>query len=182
MSSSITKLNEKELLKELNLITFSLWHYSPKCSYFLNISQWLSGKRNPPGMQKPQETWVQSFGPGRYPGGGNGNPLQYSCLGNLIDREVWQAAVCGVAKNQTWLKLLRMHTCIVDIKFRFVIYFHLIHLSIYVNLHLTHIPAKEHCCKERKKNWGWHFIVWLKHIVLFHLKVGPLVLRWIFYL
>ena len=32
--------------------------------------------------------------------GGNGNPLQYSCLGNLKDREVWQATVYGVAKNQ----------------------------------------------------------------------------------
>ena len=28
---------------------------------------------------------------GRSPGGGNGNPLQYSCLENLMDREVWQA-------------------------------------------------------------------------------------------
>ena len=77
---------------------------------------------------------------------------------------------------------LLQNRCIVDIKFRFVIYFHLIHLSVYVNLYLTHIPAKEHCYKERKKNWGWHFIVWLKQIVLFHLKVSPLVLRWICYL
>ena len=37
----------------------------------------------------------------RFPGEGNGNPLQYSCLGNPIDREDWQAAVQGIAKNQS---------------------------------------------------------------------------------
>ena len=40
-------------------------------------------------------------GSGRSPGAGNGNPLQYSCLENPMDREVWQATVRGVAKNQT---------------------------------------------------------------------------------
>ena len=34
---------------------------------------------------------------GRSPGGGNGNPLQYSCLGNPMYRGVWQATVHGVA-------------------------------------------------------------------------------------
>ena len=33
----------------------------------------------------------------------NGNPLQYSCLGNPIERGVWQATVLGVAKSQTGL-------------------------------------------------------------------------------
>ena len=37
----------------------------------------------------------------RYPGGGHGNPLQYSCLENPIDREAWQATVHMVAKSQT---------------------------------------------------------------------------------
>ena len=35
-------------------------------------------------------------GPGRFPGGGDGNPLQYSCLKNPIDRGAWQAIVHGV--------------------------------------------------------------------------------------
>ena len=39
-------------------------------------------------------------GLGRSPGEGNGNPLQYSCLGNSMDREAWQAIVLGVAKEQ----------------------------------------------------------------------------------
>ena len=35
----------------------------------------------------------------RSPGGGNGNPLQYSCLGNPMDREAWCTAVHGVSKE-----------------------------------------------------------------------------------
>ena len=42
-------------------------------------------------------------GLGRSPGGGNGNPLQYSCLDNPMDREAWWAAVHGVAKSRTRL-------------------------------------------------------------------------------
>ena len=37
------------------------------------------------------------------PGEGNGTPLQYSCLGNPVDRGAWRAAVHGVAKSQTRL-------------------------------------------------------------------------------
>ena len=40
-------------------------------------------------------------GSGRSCGEGNGNPLQYSCLNNSIDRGAWQVTVLGVAKNQT---------------------------------------------------------------------------------
>ena len=43
-------------------------------------------------------------GSGRSPGGGNGNPLQYSCLENSMDRGAWQATVHGVTKSQTQLK------------------------------------------------------------------------------
>ena len=42
-------------------------------------------------------------GPGRSPGGGNDNPLQYSCLENPMDRGGWQATGHGVAKSQTRL-------------------------------------------------------------------------------
>ena len=40
---------------------------------------------------------------GRLPGVGNGNPLQYSCLENPMDRRAWQATVHGVTKSWTWL-------------------------------------------------------------------------------
>ena len=40
-------------------------------------------------------------GLGRSPGEGNGNPLQYSCLENPMDRETWQVKIHGDAKSQT---------------------------------------------------------------------------------
>ena len=42
-------------------------------------------------------------GSGRSPGEGNGNPLQYSCLENPMDRRAWWATIHGVAKNWTRL-------------------------------------------------------------------------------
>ena len=42
-------------------------------------------------------------GSGRSPGGGNGNPLQYSCSEHSMDRGAWQAMVHGVTKSQTHL-------------------------------------------------------------------------------
>ena len=42
-------------------------------------------------------------GSGRSPGEGNGNPLQYSCLGNPMDRGAWWTTVHGVAKSRTRL-------------------------------------------------------------------------------
>ena len=43
--------------------------------------------------------WI--LGSGRSPGGGHGNPLQYSCLENPMNRGAWQAMVHGVSKNHT---------------------------------------------------------------------------------
>ena len=48
-------------------------------------------------------------GLGRSPGVGNGNPLQYSCLENPMDREAWQAIVPGVIKSWTWLSTHTRH-------------------------------------------------------------------------
>ena len=42
-------------------------------------------------------------GSGRSPGVGNGNPLQYSCLENPMDRGGWQATILGITKSWTWL-------------------------------------------------------------------------------
>ena len=65
---------------------------------------WASGKAN---VGDVRDT---IFIPGseRSPGGGNGNPLQYSCLGNPMDLG---ATVHGVAKSQTQLKWLGTYTC-----------------------------------------------------------------------
>ena len=41
------------------------------------------------------------LGPGRSPGEGNGNALEYSCLGNPTDRGAWRATVHGVSESNT---------------------------------------------------------------------------------
>ena len=51
-------------------------------------------------MQETQEMCVQSLGGGDSPEGGNGIPLQYSCLGNPMDKVAWKATVHGVKKNK----------------------------------------------------------------------------------
>ena len=49
-------------------------------------------------------------GSGKSPGGGHGNPLQYSCWKNAMDRGAWWDTVHGVTKSQTWLKRLNTWT------------------------------------------------------------------------
>ena len=51
----------------------------------------------------------------RSPGEGNGNPLQYFCLGNPKDRGAWWVIVHGVTKSWTQLKCLSVHTHTLDI-------------------------------------------------------------------
>ena len=53
--------------------------------------------KNPPAKQETDSI----PGLGRSPGEGNGNPFQYSCLGNPMDRGAWRATVHGVAKSRT---------------------------------------------------------------------------------
>ena len=58
---------------------------------------WLSGKE--PACSAGDAGLIP--GTGRSPGGGHGNPLQYSCLENPRDRAAWQATVHGVAESDT---------------------------------------------------------------------------------
>ena len=56
--------------------------------------------KNPPGSAGDAGL---SSGSGGAPGKGNGNPLQYSCLGNPMDRAAWPATVTGVTElDMTW--------------------------------------------------------------------------------
>ena len=61
---------------------------------------WLSGKES--ACQAGDARLIP--GSGRSPGGGNGNPLQYSCPGNPMDRGAWWATIRGVVKalDVTW--------------------------------------------------------------------------------
>ena len=68
---------------------------------------WLSRERICLLVQETQKTWIGSLGGGvgawRSPGGGNDNPLQYSCLKNSMVRWSWGAIVHGVTKSWTQL-------------------------------------------------------------------------------
>ena len=68
------------------------------------------------------DPWV-----GRCPGGGQGDPLHYSCLENPLDRGAWWAAVHRVAKSWTELKRLSTHACV-------CMYNMLIYTYIYFNI------------------------------------------------
>ena len=56
-----------------------------------------------------------SPGLGRYPGEGNGNPLQYYCLENPMDRGAWYATVYGVTKSQTRLSNFTSHYLLIGL-------------------------------------------------------------------
>ena len=82
--------------------------------------------------------WVRKI-----PWGGHGNPLQYSCLENFMDRRTWQATVHGVTKSQTQLKWLSTHildryteTCITMLR--------AVHISSYLSLkYYFHFTGKK---------------------------------------
>ena len=68
----------------------------------LNIlSWWLSGKESACNARDAPCTGDIGLipGSGRSPGEGNDNPLQYSCLENLVNREAWQATVHGITRE-----------------------------------------------------------------------------------
>ena len=66
--------------------------------------------KNPPASAGDAGDLGSIPGSGRSPGEGNGNPLQYSCLGNPMDRGAWGATVHGVAKSRTQLSNWAQHT------------------------------------------------------------------------
>ena len=104
----------------LNYIQFSdtklynsYHHTSPEFFTFLNwnsvpVKHWLPISIPFPHLPAPgiyQCTfWLYEFDYSRYlVGEGNGNPLQYSCLENLMDGGAWKAAVHGITDGRTWL-------------------------------------------------------------------------------
>ena len=114
-SQNYTKPKSRRLLSPRGLYSY---HH---CSYQLerrpdtqmSLGKFLSGSRardsveHPVILNLPQQYWGFNTGSvpgsGGSPGEGNGNPLQYSCLDNPMDRRAWQATVHGTAKSQLWL-------------------------------------------------------------------------------
>ena len=66
--------------------------------------------KNPPANARDARDVGSIPGSGRSPGGENGNPFQYSCLENPMDRGAWQATVHRTAKSWTQLKRLTTQT------------------------------------------------------------------------
>ena len=91
--------------------------------YYLGLPSRLSGKESACDAEAAGD--VGSIPRlGRSPGGGNGKPLQYSCLENPMDRGTWWATVHRVTKSGTWLKRLSMSTR------HFLLLIHLTHFSL----------------------------------------------------
>ena len=85
----------------------------PPFLWLSNILLWASQVvvKNPPASAGDVRDVGSISGPGRSPGRGHGNTLQYSCLENPMDRGGWWATVYGVAKSRTRLKRLSMSMC-----------------------------------------------------------------------
>ena len=73
-------------------------------------------------------------GSGRFPGEGNDNPLQYSCLENPMDRGAWWATVHGIAKSRTLLS-----------DFTFVLFYVYLCIHIYIHIFLSHYWISNVC-------------------------------------
>ena len=101
---------------------FMKWYGKPQREYMgllwqAHSSGWLTAQRwgflgssvikNPTANAGDADSIPMS---GRSPGGGNGTPLQYSCLENPMDRGPWWAMVHTVAKSQTRLQRLSTHS------------------------------------------------------------------------
>ena len=92
------------------------WHFCKLCWNLipshgpLGLPWWLSGKESACSTGSAGDIGLIP-GLERFPGGRHGNPLQYSCLENPMDREAWWVIIHWVAKSWTQLKRLSMHTC-----------------------------------------------------------------------
>ena len=100
-SSSLCQALAK-MLQTSHLIWFLLYH----CQVALVV-------KNPLANAGDVRDLDSIPGSGKSPGEGHGNPLQYSCLENPMDRGAWRATVHRVTKSGARLKRLSMHACII---------------------------------------------------------------------
>ena len=75
----------------------ALW----SCIASSGASQAVPVVKNPPANAGDARDAISIPGLGRFPGGGHGNPFQYSCLENPMDRGAWWATVHGVTKSRS---------------------------------------------------------------------------------
>ena len=84
----------------LSIVSCVIQSGSCLCMSISGFPWWLSGKESTSSARATGDGGAIP-GSGRSPGGGRGNPLQYSCLENPMDREAWQAMLHRVAKDMT---------------------------------------------------------------------------------
>ena len=97
-------------LRAIKMSTSKGHRFSPE--YFLKHLEWMGFSGGSVGKESTCNAEDVCLIPesGRSSEEGQGNPLQYSCLENLMDWGVWWAAVHRVTKSWTWLKWLSTHT------------------------------------------------------------------------
>ena len=83
--------------------------YSKEIQIYIWASQVLLVVKNPPANSRDVRDVGSIPGSGRSPGGGLGNPPQYSCLGNPTDRGAWQVTVHRLVNRQKQPKVLSTH-------------------------------------------------------------------------
>ena len=86
-------------IKQVNQPVYQATPLSTYPSTIFGASQVAPVVKNPPANAGDARAMGSIPGMGRFPGEGNGNPLQYSCLGNPMDREAWGATVLRVKKE-----------------------------------------------------------------------------------
>ena len=109
----------------------------------------------------------------KIPWRGNGNPLQYSCLENSMDRKAWQAPVHGVSKCQIWLSNSHFH-CYLMGRARDAAKYSILHkYSKWTKIHpvqnFNSAEAEKHWCKGKFLLWN-HFEVHFEVSQLFFAK------------
>ena len=109
-------------------------------------SQVVLGIKNPPANSGDirRADWIPGLE--RFPGEGTGKPVQYSCLGNSMDRGAWRAAVHGVTMSRT---LLSSYTHTHTHTHTQSLYGHHTHIHIHIDNHFmatthTHTRARAH--------------------------------------
>ena len=111
-------------------------------SVMANDIEWASQvalvEKNPPTNAGDVRDTGLIPGSGRFPGGGNGTPLQYSCLENPMDRGPWRSTAHGVTKSRTRLKQRSIHVTFTKSSNRVtIIFFPRVCSPILTNLILT---------------------------------------------
>ena len=122
-----------EFIYSKNITDVESYHLLSSCillTSFSGLLLWLSGKESACNVGDAADVGLIP-GWGRFPVGGNGNPLQYSCLGNPMGRGGWQATVLGVAKSWTQLN---MHTCVNVLFGLYILLHHVFYIHIYMIL------------------------------------------------